>query len=122
LAGIHLRKAVDPAGRDAVRGAAVDDLRAIGAERVDQRHGLLGGLVRQAEHDQVDLAHDGEARSLVLALFWRDPFHGEAGDIADPAPDLEAGRAGLAVDEDGGLGFGLGCGLRPGGCLGGHGA
>jgi hypothetical protein len=64
----------------------------------------------------------GEARSLVLALFRRDAFHGEAGDIADPAPDLETGGAGFAVDEDGGLGFGLGCGLRPGGCLGGHGA
>ena len=132
LAGIHLGKAVHPAGRDPVRRAGVDHLRAVLAQPVDQRHGLLGRVVGQAEHDQVDLAHQAGAGGRVLALLGGDALDLEAGNVGDPAPDLEARGAGLAVDEDGGLGLGPALGLRLGGglrrrrrfrgCLGGHGA
>jgi hypothetical protein len=105
--------------------AGVDDLRGVRAERVDQGDGFLGRLIGQAEDDQVHLAHDGEARGLVLALLRGDAFHREAGDLGDAAADLESGRAGLPVDEDGGLGFDLGLGLDrglgPRCCLGAHG-
>ena len=101
LAGFHLGKAVHPAGRDPVRGAGVDHLRAVRAQLVDQRHGLLGRIVGQAEHDQVDLAHQARAGGGVLALVGGDALHLEARKAGDPAPDLEARGAGLPVDEDG---------------------
>jgi hypothetical protein len=88
-----------------VRRAGVDHLRGVLAQLVDQRHGLPGGIVGQAEHDEVDLAHHGEPGGRVLALLGGDAPDLEARNIGDAAPDLETGGAGLSVDEDGGLGL-----------------
>ena len=98
-----------------MRRAGVDDLGSLGAEPIGKRHRLPGGIVGQAQHDQIGPAHQLAARALVLALVRRDACDLEAGDAGEPAADFEARGAGLPVDEhDGqlGPGGGLGFGFR----------
>ena len=54
--GVELGEAVDPAGRDAMRGRGIEDARRLVAERIGERHRFLGGIVGQAQHDEVDVA------------------------------------------------------------------
>ena len=85
-------------------GACIDHLGASWAHRIDERHGLPGGLVGQAEHDEVDLTHQTGARVGVLALSGCDAPDLEPGYIGDAALDLQPRGAGLAIDEDRRLG------------------
>ena len=65
----------------------------------------LGGIVGQAEHDQVGLLHHGAPGAFVLALVGGDARHRHAVHVGETPADLEAGGAGLAVDENDGLGL-----------------
>ena len=71
LAGRHLGKAVFPVRVDPVRGAGVEELWRRGAETVGQRRRFLGGGIRQAQDDEVDLRHDVASRGGVLAVRLR---------------------------------------------------
>ena len=71
------------------------------AHRVDQRGGLLGRLVGQAEDDDVDLGDQAQLRRAVLALLGRQAAQRDACDAGELVADLQAGRSGFAVDENG---------------------
>ena len=76
---------------------------AVGPHAVDQRDGLLRRIIRQAEDDEVDLLHQRALGGRILALFLGDAFHRDVVLQAEALANAEAGRAGLAVDEDGRL-------------------
>ncbi len=61
-----------------MRGGGVDDARRPLAHRVDQRRGLLGRLVRQAEDDDVDLGESAQLGLPVLALIGRQAAQRDA--------------------------------------------
>ena len=98
LRRVELGEAVLPGRVRAVRGGGVDDLDVVAV--VDERHGLDGRVVGQAEHDGVRAVDRRLARGRVLA---RDRVDGHDLDPrvrAQAVEHLEARRAGLAVDED----------------------
>ncbi len=93
----HLREAIDPIGRNAVRGRCVDDPN-LGA--LDHRHRLARRRVRQAEDHQVrGIEHIAPGLGILA------PVLGQAHDLerrmtGQTVSDLQAGGAGRAVDED----------------------
>src|SRR5262249_33967835 len=74
--------------------------RSLRAELIGQRDRLLGGVVRQTEHDEIDVGEHGLARGGVLAQRRIDARHLDARHARQPLADLKAGGAGLAVDKD----------------------
>ncbi len=96
----HLGEPIDPAGCHAVGGAGIDDLRTLGAHRVDHRHGLARRVVRQAEHHQVGRFQHLALGDRVLAALGRDRAQRDTGQPRQALADAEAGGAGFAVDED----------------------
>ncbi len=92
-------KAVGPVRRGAMRGRGVEHLRAV-RHRGDQRGGLAGGLVGQAQDDEIDL---GQQRALgldALAVGVGQALQHDIAASGEALPDAEPGGAGLAVDED----------------------
>ena len=57
LFGVEFGEAVNPTLGDAMRGRGIDDFRRVVAEAIGQRHGFLRRIVRQAQHDGIDVAH-----------------------------------------------------------------
>ncbi len=105
----QFRKAVDPARRDPVRGRGVDDPRSAGRQSVGDRDRLPGGIVGQAQHDEIHFLHQRALGRRVLALVGRDRADGQAGHAGEPLGNSETGGTGLAIDEHGWL-VGLGGG------------
>ena len=97
LLSVHLRKAVGPALGDAMRGRGVDHACAGVA---DQRHAFLRRIVGQAEDGDVGLAQEIGACGRVLAALDRDRDDLDVVAAGKPRPDLQAGGAVFAVDED----------------------
>ena len=100
----QLREAVDPARRRAVRCAGVDHA---GPTVADQPHGLAGGGVRQAEHDQVDLVDDAALDRRILRRVSAQADQLDLVARGQALTDLETGRAMLAIDVDAGLAHSL---------------
>jgi hypothetical protein len=100
LAGRQLGKAEHPAFGHAVRGAGVDDAGLLARQRVDHGHRLARRVVVQAQDDQVHRGHELALGRRVLAACRVDADHGHAGHVLQPFADLQAGGAGLAVDEN----------------------
>ena len=112
----EFRKAVGPVGRDAKRRRGVQHLGRRGAHAVDQRDGLLRGIIRQAEDDEVHFLHQRALGAGILALVLGDAFHRDVVLQAEALANAEARRSGRAVDEHGGL-RGRRRPVRPFGCL-----
>jgi hypothetical protein len=107
----ELRQAIGPVRVHPVRGAGIQQLGRICAQRGGQRRALLGGVVGQAEHHQVHLGHQRLPRLRILAASRVDGADGDMWQQIQPLADLQAGGAGLAVDEhrgDAALGHGSG--------------
>ncbi len=83
-----------------MRRRSIENARRVGAEGIGHGDRFLGGIVGQAEHDEVDVGHHRFARGLILAQRRVDALHLDAGNARQPLADLEPGRSGLAVDED----------------------
>ena len=54
----------------------------------------------QAEHYQVHLGHQRALGGSVLAQLWGNAHQLNAGHALEPFPNLQAGGAGFAVNED----------------------
>ena len=80
-----------------MRGRGVDHARSGVA---DQRHALLRRVVGQAEDGDVGLAQEVGARGRILAALDRDRDDFDVVAAGKPRPDLQAGGAVFAVDED----------------------
>jgi len=95
-------KAEHPAGGCAVRGRGVDDLdraAGLGGDRVHHGRGFARGVVVQAEDDQID-ARDQRALGLrVLAQRGIDARQFDPRQRLQALANLQAGGAGLSVDE-----------------------
>ena len=108
LARGQLGKAIDPARAHAVGGRGIDDLgaRATGAafELVDQGHGLAGGVVVQAQNDQVDTGQQLALGGRVFAPLGGDAHQFDGRHVLQPLPDLQAGGACFAVNKNQGHG------------------
>ena len=100
LPGDKLGKAVSPARRDPMGGGSVDDPRRVRAHRVDQMRRLLGRLVRQAKDHDIDFAVELALCGRVLARLGRQAQELDAGNACELFPDLQAGGARFAIDED----------------------
>ena len=96
LALRHLRQAVDPAGRGAVRGRGVDHADAIAFH---QAHRLAGRGVGQAEDHRVGVVDQLAPGLRVLAAGLGDGDELQVAAAGQPLPNLQAGGAGLAIDE-----------------------
>ena len=70
-------------------------------QAVGQRHGFARSGVGQAEHHQVNVAHEGATGLGVLAAVVGQAAQGHCGQGEQALADAEAGGAGLAVDEHG---------------------
>ena len=90
--------AESPAGRDAVRGAGVDDA---GVGVGHEGHRLAGRRVGQAQEGHVGGVQQACALGRVLALVGVDLQHLDVTARGQVLVDAQAGRAFLAVDEDG---------------------
>ena len=99
LAGGKFGETVYPARGRPVRRAGVKDLRCVAAEAGGQRGRLAGGVVGQAEDDQVHLGHDVAPGGGVAAVFEGQAFQGDVRQSGQTLADAQAGGAGLAVDE-----------------------
>ncbi len=95
-----LGKAIGPAGRDPMGRRRVDHTGAVRAHRIDETRRLFRRLVRQAKDDDIDFAVELLLGGRVLARFGRKAHEFQAGDARELLPDLQAGGARLAVDED----------------------
>ena len=104
LRGRQLGEAIDPVRVGAMGGGGIEQLRRIGAEGRRHRGRVLRGVVGQAEHDEIDFRHQGALGVRVLAQFGRDGTQRDAGEARQAVTDLQAGGAGLAIDEDAGDG------------------
>ena len=93
----HLGKAVDPAGRDPVRGRGVDHPHF--AAGLDQGDGLACGIVRQAQDREIGRVERLGARGRILAPGLVEHDEIELGAPRQPFGDLEPGGAGGTVDE-----------------------
>ena len=93
-----------PAGRGAVRGRGVDDLGAdlaCGPRRVvDHGDRFDSGVVVQAKHHQIDLCHQRAFGPSVLTQLGSDADQLDARHRLQAFPNLKAGGAGFAVNED----------------------
>ena len=81
-------------------GGRVDHPRRVGAHRVDEMGRLFRRLVGQAEDDDVDFAIELLLGGRVLARLGRQARELDAGQARELVPDLQAGGARFAVDED----------------------
>ncbi len=97
VVGRHFGEAVGPAVSDAVGGRGVDDA---GVGILDQGDGFAGGVVRQAKDDGVGGIEGGSAGVQVLALVIGQAQQLDVAARRQALADLQAGRAGLAVDKD----------------------
>ena len=61
---------------------------------------LFRRFVRQAKDDDVDFAVEPLLRGLILASLGRQAQELKAGNARELVPDLQAGGARFAVDED----------------------
>ena len=108
LAGGQFGKAVDPAGRGAVRRRGVNDLGAgLAAGRchgVNDGHGFSGSVIMQAQNDHIDPGHQRAFGSRVFAQFGGNAHQLDAGHVLQPFTDLQARGAGFAVDKNFGHG------------------
>ena len=96
----QFRKAVGPVGRDAKRGRGIQHLRRRGAHAVDQLDRLLGGVIRQAEDDEIDFRHQRLLGFRILALLVGDARRPSTSFcMAEPLGNAEARGAGAAVNE-----------------------
>ena len=96
---VQLRQAVDPAGGGAVRRGGIQHAHG----RVDVRHDLARGGVRQAEESDVAAVDGVDAGGQVLALLAFQHAHGQRlgfGALGQPLDDAQAGGPGRTVDED----------------------
>ena len=94
--GGELREAVIPAGGRAVGGGGVDDP---GVGVVDHGHRLPGGVIRQAEENQVGGVEALFPLRRVLALFLVDEQQLNVLPGGQAVVNLQAGGAFPAVDE-----------------------
>ena len=67
---------------------------------VDQRHAFLRRIVGQAQDRDIGRVEEVGARGRILAPLGRDRDDLEVVAAGKPRPDLQAGRAVFAVDED----------------------
>jgi hypothetical protein len=79
-----------------VRGRGVDHLDAVA---LDQADGLARRIVRQAEDYGVSAVEQLTPRLDVLAALRVDRDELQIAPAGEPLADLEAGGAGLAIDE-----------------------
>ena len=96
LLGPDLGEAVGPALARAVGGGGVDDPHRVA---LDQRCALARRTVGQAQDRDVRGVQQAPALLDVLALARIDLEQGQVGAPGEPLADLQARRAGLAVDE-----------------------
>ena len=96
LARRQLGQAEDPARRDAVRGAGVDQA---GLRVRDQRRGLARGGIGQAQEGDVGGVQQARALGGVLALVGVDAQHLDVLALRRVLVDAQPGRAFLAIDE-----------------------
>ena len=94
LVGGELREAVGPAVGSAVRGGSVDDAD---VRVIDQRDGLDGACVGQAQEDDVRRVEEFAALFVVVALVLVDAHQLQVLPGADPVKNLQAGGAALSV-------------------------
>ena len=94
LVGGELREAVSPAVGSAVGGGSVDDAD---AGVIDQRDGLDGACVGQAQEDDVRPVEEFAALFVVVALVFVDAHQFQVVPGADPVKNLQAGGAALSV-------------------------
>ena len=108
LAGGQFGKAVDPAGRGAVRGRGVNDLGAgLAAGRchgINDGHCFAGSVIMQTQDDHIDPGHQRAFGGGVFAQFGGDADQLDAGHALQPFTDLQARGAGFAVDKNFGHG------------------
>ena len=97
LLGVEFRQAIDPVRIDPVRGAGVDQAR---SRVLDHGHGLARRVIGQAEHREIGGVEHLGAGVRVLARALRQAQKLDIGAALEPPADLQAGGAGLAVDED----------------------
>ncbi len=74
--------------------------RRVRVHRVDQASRFFRRLIRQAKDDDVGLAIDPLLGGRVLARLRRQTDEPQTGDAIELLPDLQAGGARFAVDED----------------------
>ncbi len=96
MAGAVFRKAVGPAFLGPMRGGGVDHLD---RRVVDQRHGFQGRRVGQAEDRHIGGVQRLAAAGGILALGLAEPQQFQIPPAGQPFGDLQAGGAGLPVDE-----------------------
>ena len=71
------------------------------AQVLHEAHGLPRRVVMKAEHHEVDLGQDLPLGGGILAPLRVDAPDRDAGNVLQALANAEAGRACLAVDEDG---------------------
>ena len=86
----EFRKAVGPVAGDAKRRRGVQHLGRRSAHAVDQRDGLLRGIIRQAEDDEIDLLHQRALGAGILALVLGDAFHRDVVLLVEALANAEA--------------------------------
>ena len=78
----------------------VDHPRRVGAHGVDEMRRFFRRFIRQAKDDNVDIAIELLLGGSVLARLGRQTEKLKAGEARELVPDLQAGGARFAVDED----------------------
>ena len=99
LARDQFGEAVDPTWGHAVRCGGVDDFGSLASKAVDHGDRFTGVVVVQTQDDQIDLRHDLALGLGVFAAVGRDGHQLDVGHALEAFADLQAGRAGFAVDE-----------------------
>ena len=100
----EFRQAVDPARQRPVGGARVDDA---GHRIGDQRDGLAGRRIRQAQERHVGRIEQPRTLRRILALVRVDAQQLDVRAATEELVDLQAGRTFLAIHEN------FVCHLRP---------
>jgi hypothetical protein len=86
-----------------MRGRGIDEARRGLAEAFAHGHRLFRSLIRQAEDDHIGLGHHCALGFHVLPLLRRDGDQPDGLLAFEPLADLQAGGAGLAINENGGV-------------------
>ena len=99
LAGGQFRKTEHPVRRCAVGGGGIDDLGFAAGQAVNHGHGFDRRLIVEAQNHQVHLRHQVTLGLRVLAQLRRNTDHLHLWHLLQPLANLQARRAGFAVDE-----------------------
>ena len=84
--------------------AGVEQLRRVRPQAGRQRDALPRGIIGQAEHDEVDRAHQLAPRVRILPACRIDAADRDARHVGQTLADAESRRPGFAIDEYGRIG------------------